>query len=383
MLIQLFWVGLLLILSRIVSEYTGRAKIPPVIGVLLLGIFIGPSGLRLLEDNAIFEFLSHIGILLLMFIAGMETDTKQMLKTGKTAMLVAWLGVLVPFVSGILLSLFIHAGMGRMLFLATILTATSVSVTVITLLDMNKLRTVPGYTILGAAVLDDIIALIIITFIVSFTGKGGSPVFAFLKILLYFTGALLFGKYVIPYALRYFARLKVREPVLAAGIGFMLLYAFFAEKLGIAGVTGSYLAGILIGNTIEGRNIKRGVDTIGYGFFIPFFFVQLGLMAAFHKLGSDVLFALVFVAIGLVSKFLGSGFGAYLGLRRVKESLSIGVGMMPRGEVALVVAALGIKEGLLTEADMTATIMLVVLSALITPFILRALMGGKDEKDKG
>ncbi len=383
MLIQLFWVGLLLILSRVVAEYTGRAKIPPVIGVLLLGIIIGPSGLRFLEDNAIFEFLSHIGILLLMFIAGMETDTKQMLKTGKTAMLVAWLGVLVPFVSGILLSLFIHAGVGRMLFLATILTATSVSVTVITLLDLNKLRTVPGYTILGAAVLDDILALIIITFIVSFTGKGGSPVFAFLKILLYFTGALLFGKYVIPYALRYFARLKVREPVLAAGIGFMLLYAFFAEELGIAGVTGSYIAGILMGATIEGRNIKRGVDTIGYGFFIPFFFVQLGLMAAFHKLGSDVLFALVFVAIGLVSKFLGSGYGAYVGLRRVKESLSIGVGMMPRGEVALVVAALGIKEGLLTEADMTATIMLVILSALITPFILRVVMGGKDEKDKG
>ena len=377
MLLHLFWIGLLLMLSRIVSEFSGRLKVPPVIGVLLIGILAGPSGFRFLENNLLFEFLSHMGILILMFIAGMETDVKQMRKTGKVSLLVAGFGVLLPFAAGLLLSLFIDAGTGRILFLATILTATSVSVTVMTLLDLNKFRSIQGYTILGAAVLDDILALIFITFIVTFTGMGGNPLWAFLKIVVYFTGALLFGRIFVQRILGFFARLKVREPVLAAVLGIMLMYAFFAEELGIAGVTGSYLAGIMVGSTIEGRNVKRGIDTIGYGFFIPFFFIQLGLTATFHKLGINIFFAIVFVAIGLFSKLLGSGIGAFMGLKQIDKALAIGIGMMPRGEIALVVSALGIREGFLTDADMTATIMLVMVSSLITPFLLRVAIGGE------
>ena len=308
------------------------------------------------------------GIILLMFIAGMETDMKQMRQVGVAAFVSASAGVVVPFVVGTAFSYALGYSLPMSLFLGTLLTATSVSISAQTLKELGKLHTKEGTTILGAAVIDDVLGLIVLSVILAFT-LGQNPLWSILKMALYFPIAYLLGHYGFPLLSRWLA--------LEARIGFVfalvLLYAWSAEELGsVAAITGAYIAGILVSRTEMRAWVHDGLSKIGYSFFIPLFFVYVGVEANFHGVAHfSPLFLLSFIGIALATKVIGCGGGALLCRFRPMEALTVGVGMISRGEVALITATIGLQAGLITTSLYSVVILITLVTTLVTPLLLK------------
>ncbi len=367
--------AIIIILSKLLGAVSRKIKQPPVIGMLLLGIFLGPTVLHLIEPCHIILWIGRIGVLILLFEAGLETDIKRIKNESKQALLPAAGGILLPFISGFLLSYFFKHNIFESLILGVIFTATSVSVSVMTLMDLGKMRGVEGRCIVNAAILDDIVGILLLTIIFGLTlnvGSGSSNlIIPIVKIIGFFVLVIGIGFFLLKPFFLNLKKLLLDNVVLSLAIVVLLIYSWFAEITGLAAITGAYFAGLFIGQTEYKHSIQEGVSVLGKAFFVDVFFVGIGLEFNLFDLKAEPLFVIAFVFLAIFGKILGSGLGAKLAKFDFIRSFRIGAGMIPRGEVALIVANMALGRGLITTDILSATILLVIFSAIITPFLLK------------
>lgn len=374
--------AIIIIAAKVCGIAARKCKAPQVVGEIIAGLLIGPSILGWVEQSDFLVQLAEIGVVLLMFSAGLETDLKDLLKTGPIAALIACAGVFVPLVCGSLLYMAFY-GVGawgseefyKAVFVGTILTATSVSITVESLREMGKLKGKVGTTILSAAIIDDVIGIIVLTFVIGFKSPDSQPMTVLANTVLFFVFAIVVG--FICYKIFQYVDGKYphtrRIPI--AGLALCLAMAYIAEKyFGIADITGAYVAGIILCSIRDSEYIAQKMDTSSYILFGPVFFASIGLKTNIDSISMGILFfSIAFVAVGLISKVVGCGIMGRLCKFNGLDSLKIGVGMMTRGEVALIVAQKGLSAGLLTSVYFTSVIFLIIVSSILTPIILKIL----------
>lgn len=374
---------LILLATKIAGDLSVRIGQPAVLGKLVVGILLGPAVLGWIQNDIFIKDIAEIGVLLLMFIAGLETDLDELKRNWKSAFAVAVGGIILPFIGGYFVA--ISFGISHMyaLFFGTIFCATSVSISVQVLKDMNKLSTPEGTTILGAAVVDDVLVVILLAFIMSIMGTSGDEVSIGLLIgkkVLFFIGIIVAGWLLVPRVMKWLAPLKVAEAIITAALVICFAFAYFAEWLGMAGIIGAFAAGIAISQTSYKKEVESKVEPIAYSIFVPVFFVSIGLNVTLEGAGSQLLFLLVITVMAILTKLIGCGIGARLTGFGYKSSLVIGSGMISRGEVALIIAAIGLNSGILQPEYFTEVIIMVIVTTLVTPPLLKITFSEKKAK---
>ncbi len=377
--------------AKLAGALATRVHQPSVFGEILAGVLLGPSVLNVLgwpmfvaEPGAmpllgLVQDLAHIGVLLLMFVAGLETDLDQLRHVGRVAFWVAFGGVLLPLIGGAAVSVAFGLPLyWEGIFVGTILTATSVSISAQTLLELGALRTREGATILGAAVIDDVMGIVLLSVVVALASVSGDasadwshiPVLL-VRITLFFVAAVA-GSRVLPLVLRWTAQLGVSQAVLAAAIVIMCAYAWMAEYVGaVAAITGAYVAGVVLARTEFKSEIDRGIHPLTYSMFVPMFFISIGLEANARELGPRAAFTIVLVAVAIIAKMVGSGVCARLFGFSTPESVRVGIGMISRGEVGLIVAGYALAHGAIGQDVFSASVMMVLATTVVTPPLLR------------
>ncbi|SFJ07882.1 cation:proton antiporter [Thermoflavimicrobium dichotomicum] len=362
---------------KIAGHLSKKIGQPSVMGELLAGVILGPAMLGWLHPTPLIKELAEIGVILLMFLAGLETDIKEFMKSAFASTSVAICGIILPFIGGWVSGLWFGFDMPTSIFIGTLLVATSVSISVQTLRELGKLQSKEGVTILGAAVLDDILGIIILSLVIGFTaGSGGSAasdlIFLFVKIILFFILVYLVGKKILPWVFRNIAHLMTTEVVLTFGLITALGFAFLAEMMGLAGIVGSYFAGLMLSLTPQREELFEKVETVSFSFFVPIFFASIGLIANIEEVNMTVLIHIVTLTIVAVfTKLIGGAIGAKIAKFNNRSSMGIGAGMIARGEVGLIVASIGLSKGLINNELFTATIVIVLVTTLVTPPLLK------------
>ena len=360
-----------------------KCKAPQVVGEIIAGLLIGPCLLNLVQTSDAISIFAEIGVVLLMFTTGLGTNLKELLRAGPIAMLIACVGVFVPLVGGTLLysAFYGFAAVGspefyRALFIGTIMTATSVSITVATLQELGHLKSFLGTTIVSAAVIDDVIGIIVLTCVLGASSGEGTGIGAVLiQTILFFLVAIGVGV-VIHFAMKWLdARNPHTQRITIVSLAFCFAMAYIAEKyFGIADITGAYIAGIVLCTMNDASYVERRVDISNYVIFAPVFFASIGLKTDISGLTPEILlFCVCFVIVALITKIIGCGLAAKVCRFNWGDSLKIGVGMMTRGEVALIVAQKGLEIGVVDPVYFTAVILLIVVSSVATPLVLKAL----------
>ena len=384
--------AIILISAKVLGLVAKKFGAPQVVGGIIAGLLIGPL-LGWVTESDELSIFAEIGVVMLMFMAGLTTNLKELIKSGPVALLVACAGVFVPLVGGTLLYSCFYGfsaigteGFYKALFIGTILTATSVSITVEVLKELGKLEGRIGTIITGAAVIDDVIGIIVLTFVIGISGAdnsdSGGVLAVTLKTLLYLVFCAVVGV-AIYYVFKFLdkrAPQHRRIPIL--GFALCLAMAYIADKyFGVADITGAYVAGIILCNLQDSKYINEKVDVSSYLFFGPIFFASIGIKSSFDNIDSQlILFSICFVLVGLVAKIIGCGLMAKAFKLSWGDSLKVGVGMMTRGEVALIVAQKGLGAGLLDDRFFTAVILLILVSSLATPIVLKILFRHDDKK---
>jgi monovalent cation:proton antiporter-2 (CPA2) family protein len=375
-----FFFTLLIILftTKVAGDLSVRLGQPAVLGKLIVGIVIGPAFLGWIESSTMIEELSQIGVLLLMFIAGLETDIKQLNENLKASIAVAIGGVVLPFAGGYSVGLAMGMSQGHSIFLGLLLCATSVSISVETLRDIGKLNSREGTTILGAAVVDDVLVVVLLAFLMSFLGGGDVNLsLIILKKVAFFIAIILIGWKAVPWIMGWLARHRVQEAVISAALIICFFFAYLAEYLGVAGIIGAFAAGIAVSQTGYKHEVEERIEPIAYAIFVPIFFVGIGLSVSFEGMIDHIWFILTVTLIAIFTKLAGSGLGARISGFNLRSSLGIGSGMVSRGEVALIIAAIGLEAGLLLEQYFTSLIIVVILTTLVTPPLLKKIFAGE------
>lgn len=378
--------AIIIIAAKICGILAAKLKAPQVVGEIIAGLLIGPSVLGLVKESVFLVDMAEIGVVLLMFFAGLETNLKELRKTGLKALMIAIAGVFVPLIGGTVLYLLYYGaapfGSDKFytaVFIGVIMTATSVSITVATLQEMGKLKETIGTTIMSAAIIDDVIGIIVLTLVVGMKNPEVSPLKVVANTGLFFLLAAVAG--VAGYHL--FRLLDGRYPhtrrIPIFGLVLCLGLAYVAEVyFGIADITGAYVAGIILCNIPDSGYIARKIDISSYMFFAPMFFASIGIKTSLRSMNTSLLvFSLLFVAVALLGKIIGCGAMARAVGIRGKDILKVGVGMMTRGEVALIVMQKGIDVGMIEPMYSTAVILLIVISSIATPIILKILYAEK------
>jgi monovalent cation:proton antiporter-2 (CPA2) family protein len=370
--------AVILLASKIAGVISMKLGQPAVLGKLLIGIVLGPSVLGIVTNTEILKEISQIGVILLMFIAGLETDTEEFKRTGKASAFVGIAGILVPFGLGYAAGLAIQLPQMEAVFLGLLLSATSVSISVQALKEMGKLKSREGTTILGAAVIDDVLVIIALAFVMSLAGGDVNLGMVVLKKFVFFAVALLLAWKVVPWVLKKFAPLQVSEAVISAGLIICFTYAYMAEYAGVAGIIGAYIAGVAISVTKFKHEVFEKVETVSYAVFVPVFFTSIGVTAEFIGITKHLGLIVIISLIAIASKLIGSALGARLAGFPWRSSLGIGSAMVSRGEVALIIAAMGLESKLLSS-DMFAVIVVVVLiTTIVTPPFMKLFLGDKE-----
>lgn len=370
---------LILVLTKLGAHFSNVFHFPSVIGELLVGVIAGPAVLHLLVPTTFVHYFAEIGVIILMFIAGLEGDFGLLMRYWKPALTVATLGVIFPTVSALLLC---AVGFGfswtTSLFIGLILSATSVSITVQVLKEMRRLNTPAGAIILGAAVADDIMCVILLGLCVAFFGTGNAaqqPLWlTLLPKVLFFVIMVILAKWVVPKFLDVFCRLTASENETTAAMILCFGFAAIAVACGMSDVLGAYVAGLAISETSHKQALALKVEPIGYAVFIPVFFVSIGLNISFVGMGKDLLFIGLLILIAILGKQLGGALGARLFGLSAADSHIVGAGMISRGEMALVVANVALGAHLIDQNHYTAMIVVTVVTTLIAPIILKALI---------
>ncbi len=380
------------------AEFMGllakKCKAPQVVGQIIAGLLIGPAIFNIVQPSDFLNQMAEIGVVLLMFSAGLETDLKELIRTGPLALAVACVGVAVPLLGGfVLFSLLMYGGFPeigsnsneffRALFIGSIMTATSVTISVQTLRELGHLKGKIGTLILSAAIIDDVIGIIVLTFVISLSGgdaSGNSSIGRVLiQILLFFVVTIGVGILVYKLFKLLNKKYEHRRRIPIFGLAFALLMSFVAEEFfGIADITGAYAAGIILSSIKDSDYVAQKMDISSYMIFGPIFFVNIGLKTSFADMtGELIVFSILFVIVSLITKVIGCGLTAKLAKNSWKDSLKVGVGMMTRGEVALIVASKGLNVGLMDQKYFVAVILLIICSSIVTPIVLKLLYKGE------
>ncbi|WP_294805449.1 cation:proton antiporter [uncultured Gemmiger sp.] len=375
--------AIIILSAKFLGLVARKFAAPQVVGEILAGLLIGPCILNLVQGSDVLSTFAEIGVVLLMFTTGLGTNIKELLKAGPIATFIACVGVFVPLVGGTLLysAFFGFAAVGtpeffRALFIGTIMTATSVSITVATLQELGHLKSFLGTTIVSAAVIDDVIGIIVLTCVIgASSGEGSSLGGVLLNTVLFFLVAIGIG-FVIHYAMKWLdARNPHTQRITIVSLAFCFAMAYLAEQyFGIADITGAYIAGIVLCSMSDAPYVERRVDISNYVIFAPVFFASIGLKTDISGLTPEILlFSVCFVLVALATKIIGCGLAAKLCRFKWGDALKVGVGMMTRGEVALIVAKKGLEVGVVDSVYFTAVILLIVVSSIATPLVLKML----------
>lgn len=382
-------IALILISTKVLGLFSKKIKLPQVVGALIAGVIMGPACLGWIHNTEMLSCLSEIGVIVLMFAAGLETDINELKRTGKASFLIALIGVIVPLLGGAAAAYFFNDSvdgnkMLQNIFIGIILTATSVSITVETLKEMGKLSTPAGNAILGAAIIDDILGIIALTMVISMADSSVSIGMVLLKILGFFvfTFVAAVGYH---YAFKKWTDnnpVKLRRYVVIS-FAFCLVLAYCAEEFfGVADITGAFFAGLAISGTKKADYVTKRFDTLSYLLLSPIFFASIGLKVVLPKMNLEiVLFTVIICLVAVLTKVIGCGLGAKICKYSNKEALQIGVGMISRGEVALIVANKGEAVGLMSDKFFAPIVIMVVLTTIITPVLLKVVF--KDKNDAG
>ena len=374
--------AILLFAAKLFSVAGKKIGIPEVVGEILAGLVVGGAVLGLVKESDFLSQMAEIGVIMLMFEAGLGTNLQELKKSGVKATLIACSGVLVPIVLGTLLFMAFY-GFGAPgskpfmtgLFIGTIISATSVSITVAALKELGKLSDTVGTTIVSAAIIDDVLGIIVLTLVAGLSGQSGSDSIdrVLLKVLLFFAGAVGSGFLVykgMDWLDQKYSHMR-RIPIISLCYCFLLAY-LSETYFGIAAITGAYVAGVILCNLADRDYIERRIDISSYMIFAPLFFAGIGLKTSFGAMDARlILFSVSFVLIALVAKVIGCGGCARLLRFDRQDSLKIGLGMMTRGEVALITAQQGLKLGLLTAEFFAPVILLILVSSVVTPVLLK------------
>lgn len=373
--------------AKVAGLASTRLRQPAVLGELIVGLFLGPTFVDLLHLPFVTDFeileetisnLAELGVLFLMFMAGLELHLSELKGVGKVAVIVGFMGVVFPLLFGAGYGLIAGMPSNQAIFLGLTLAATSVSISAQTLMELNVLRTRVGYSLLGAAVLDDILVILLLSiFLALGTGSGtiASVVWVFIRMFSFLILAAAFGIWLLPWLVKRSSRLPISQGVLSMAIVVLLLYAVAAEVIGnMAAITGAFLAGLLFSHSSEKDQLERNIRPLAYGFFVPIFFVHVGMSVDLTTLGVETFgFMLVVIVLAILGKLLGAGIGAWLAGLTSRESLQLGAGMVSRGEVGLILAAVGVREGLMPDTLFSSIVGMVLATTLVTPPLLRFL----------
>ena len=388
-----FLIAVILLAAKAAGYLSVRLGQPSVLGELLVGILLGPSLLNLLhlpfiEGEKLGETikeLGELGVLLLMFIAGLELHLNELTRNTKVSALAGIMGVLAPVALGTGTGLLFGFEMDTALFLGLTLGATSVSISAQTLMELKVLRTRVGLGLLGAAVFDDVMIILLLSIFLAVISGGTSAagiLWILVKMILFLAASTAFGLYVLPKLVRITRRLPISQGVLSLAMIILLFYGVAAEVVGgMAAITGSFLAGLMFARCDEKERLEQGVSALAYGLFVPIFFVSIGLAVNVRDLaGEALLLTAVIIVVAIASKFFGSGLGARWAGFTWRESWQMGAGMVSRGEVGLIVANVGIGAGLVSGSEFSAIVGMVLATTIVTPPMLRALFAEPKNK---
>ena len=390
----LFDLALILLSTKVLGLLTKRIHLPQVVGALLAGLILGPAVLNVLHETEFIVQLAELGVIILMFTAGLETNVSDLKKTGKASIIIAILGMIVPLVVGFGVATYFNQGgisdaqapiVLQNVFIGIILTATSVSITVETLKELGKLNTRAGNAILGAAIIDDILGVVALTVITSMTDTSVSISTVLIKIVLFFIlgGGIgfittkLIDKYVVLHDQ------NLRRYVVLAFV-FCLLLSFSAEHFfGVADITGAFMAGLILSGFKRKHYLMARFDTTAYMLLSPVFFASIGIKVVIPEMTPTLIaFSVTLVIVAIITKMVGCGIGAKICRFTNHEAVQIGTGMVSRGEVALIMASKGSGFGLMGSAFFGPIVIMVVITTIITPIMLKIIFSDKSKKSK-
>lgn len=386
----LFDLALILLSTKLLGLLTRKIQMPQVVGALLAGLILGPAMLNILKETDFISKTAEIGVIVLMFTAGLETDFQEMKKTGKASFIIALIGVIVPLIGGYAVAAMFNRrmlpGVDASLFLqnvfiGVILTATSVSITVETLNEIGALNTRSGSAILGAAVIDDVLGIICLTLVTSASDSSVNLAVVLLKIAGFFLFAgvagylfyLLFTKMINQSD-------RDRRRYVILSFVFCLLLSYCAERFfGVADITGAYIAGLVLSNTKETKYITSRFNTVSYALLSPMFFASIGINVTIPEMSPTIIwFSVLLSVVAVLTKIVGCGLGAKLCRFTGRESLQIGVGMVSRGEVALIVANKGFALKMMSPVFLGPVVLTVILTTILTPILLKIIYRNTD-----
>jgi len=387
--------AIIITIAKISGYISYRLGQPSVFGELIAGLIMGPTVINLIHippftDPSLEEmihYFAEFGVLLLMFITGMELHLKDLMKAGKVSTITGILGFLFPVIFGTIVArLFLYDTIPA-LFIGLILSATSVSISAQTLLELNFLRSRVGISLLGAAVVDDILVVLGVSIFVA-TMLGGSAAGAagilaiIVRMLLFLGIGTLLGVWLLSRMCGLINNLPISQGLISFAFVILLAYSWAAEILGnMAAISGALLAGLLFARSPLKKRIEEGISPIAYAIFVPIFFIDIGLSANLRVLSSNTWLLLIAIAVAaILSKIIGAGLGAKFGGFSNREALQMGVGMVARGEVCLIVASVGLEEGLIGTNEFSIAVGLVLITSIITPPLLRSLFKAKEIK---
>lgn len=372
--------ALILLSTKILGVASAKIHMPQVVGALLAGIILGPSGLGLMQSSDFLVKTAEIGVIMLMFTAGIDTDISELKRTGPKAFVVAIMGVFVPLIicGGLYFFFFGHAftfeNVLKAAFVGSVFSATSVSITVETLNEMGKLKTTTGTVLLSAALIDDILGIVVLSILSGLSSGNSNPLIVIVRIAIFFVFTFVVG-WVMNRVFTSIAEVHWHSRRVAIwALAFCLIMAYCAEALfGVADITGAYFAGLILCNVTKCRQfVAKKFTVTAYMVFTPVFFASVGMKTDLHTMNSSiVVFAILLVIGGVISKILGCGLGAKMCKFTNHQALVIGTGMVARSEVALMVAQKGISAGMIDPAILPAIVVSVIASALITPILLK------------
>ena len=389
----LLFLALIISAAKIAGALASRIGQPPVFGEILAGLLLGPTLLNVLgwplflpaiaggeaapSLFAVVRDLAEIGVMLLMFVAGLETNFDEMRRVGKVAFWAAFGGVVLPMAGGVAVAVAFGLPLWwEAIFIGTILTATSVSISAQTLMELGALRSREGSTILGAAVIDDVMGIVVLSVVVAFAKAPTAVdvqqlVLVAARIVAFFAVGIFAGRWVTA-LLRRASGLGVTQGVLAAALVIAFFYAWAAEYIGgVAAITGAYLAGVLVAQTEFKGNVNAGIYPLAYSMFVPVFFISIGLQANGRDLGERAAFTVALVIVAIVAKAIGCGLFARMFGFTTQESIRVGAGMISRGEVGLIIAGYGLANGLIGLDVFSASVIMVLVTTMVTPPLLR------------
>lgn len=376
----LLWLALILLATKALGLVTEHVHMPQVVGALLAGIILGPSGFGVLESTDFLVKTAEIGVIMVMFLAGIDTDLKEMKETGLQACAIAVMGVFVPLIlcGAVYYFFFVDEftvyNVLRSAFVGSVFSATSVGITVETLNEMGKLKSRTGTTLLSAALLDDILGIIVLSFLTGFSSGEGNPGLVLVKIIGFFLFSIVVGLLIMR-LFRYISEDHWHSRRVAVwALAFCLIMSYCAEEwFGVADITGAFFAGLILCNVTKSRKfVAKKMTVASYMVFTPVFFASVGMKTDLTTMNSEILlFALVLLAAAVISKVIGCGGGSLATGMTKHESLVVGVGMVARSEVALMVAQKGINAGMIDPVILPAIVLSVIASALLTPVMLK------------